>query len=145
VAKTTQLTNLNVTSSLTVAGVIISNIVPVQIVATAGSGLGYPFFIAKGAWEVVAVTERHATAESTAGTLTAMLKKVASGTALVSGTDCLAAGINMKATANTNQSGTLHGTQANYQLADGNALGIILSASPTELANITFTVWLKRI
>jgi type IV secretory pathway VirB10-like protein len=91
------------------------------------------------------VRERHATAGNDAGAVTTMLKKVPSGTAAGSGTDMLASGINLKATANTNQSGTLHATQANYQLAAGDGLACVLTGTPTTLAGMVVEVVLKRI
>lgn len=129
---------------LTVGGLIIPQTALHGGFAAAPADLGI-FVTVKGAWELVSFRMRHATPETTAGTLTAMLKKVASGTALASGTDMLAAGLNMKAAADTNQTATLHGTAGNKQLADGNSIGILLSASATELAGISYTVELKRI
>lgn len=112
--------------------------------ATAGNH-GTVFFVANAAYEVVSVRERHATAGNDAGAVTTMLKKVPSGTAAASGTDMLSAGISLKATANTNQSGTLHATQANYQLADGEGLACVLTGTPTTLAGMVVEVVLKRI
>ncbi len=97
------------------------------------------------ACKVVSVKERHTTAESTAATLTGMLKKVPSGTAASAGTDCLAAGVNLKGTANTNASPSLHATAANYTLAAGDALAIVASTTITELAGAEFTVELQRV
>jgi hypothetical protein len=74
-----------------------------------------------------------------------MVKKVASGTAIGSGTDTLAAGINQKGTANTVVTPALHGTAGNYTLAAGDGLGAVLSGSATELAGSTITVELQRV
>jgi hypothetical protein len=112
--------------------------------ATSGNH-GTVFFVANGAYELVSCKERHATAGSDGGAVTTMLKKVPSGTAAASGTDMLSAGINLKATANTNQAGSLHATQANYQLADGDGLACVLTGTPTALAGMVVEVVLKRI
>jgi hypothetical protein len=103
------------------------------------------FFIADQAFQVVGVTERHATAGSDGGAVTLMVKKVPSGTAKSAGTDVLSAGVSLKATADTNQAGTLHGTAANLQLAAGDALGLVLTGTPTAVAAVSVTVYLKRI
>jgi hypothetical protein len=112
--------------------------------ATAGN-FGTVFFVADAAYELVSVTERHATAGSDGSAVTAMLKKVPSGTAAGSGTDMLSAGINLKATANTNQSGSLSATAANTRLAAGDGVAVVLTGTPTALAGVCVeTVW-KRI
>lgn len=97
------------------------------------------------ACKAVSVRERHKTAESTAATLTGMLKKVPSGTALSAGTDMLAAGVNLKGTADTNASPALHATAGNYTLAAGDGIGILASTTITELAGSEFTVELQRV
>lgn len=97
------------------------------------------------ACKVVSVKERHTVAESTAATLTGMLKKVPSGTAPSAGTDCLSAGSNLKGTANTNVSGSLNATAGNYTLAAGDALAIVLSTTVTELVGSEYTIELQRV
>lgn len=101
------------------------------------------FFIADAAYDVVTVVARYAVATASATTL--MLKKVPSGTAKASGTDCLSAGIPMNSTADTNLNGTLHGTPTNYRLAAGDALGLVLSGASTSLDGVTVRVELKRV
>jgi len=97
------------------------------------------------ACKLVSVKERHTTPETTAGTLTAMVKKVPSGTAIAGGTDTLAAGINMKATANTKQEPALHATAANYTFAAGDGVGALLSGAATELAKEALTLEFQRV
>jgi len=103
------------------------------------------FFIADAPYQVTAVVERHAVAGNDAGAVTLMVKKVPSGTAKAAGTDVLASGINLKATADTNQAGTLHGTAANLQLAIGDALGVVPTGTLTTLDGVTVRVSLTRI
>lgn len=102
-------------------------------------------FIADRAYQVVAVREQHQTAGSDAGAVTLMVKKVPSGTAKASGTDVLSAGINLKATADTTQSGTLHGTTANLQLAAGDSLALVTTGVLTAVDGVSVSVALKAI
>jgi hypothetical protein len=88
------------------------------------------------------ITERHGTAEVTAGSLTATVLKVPSGTAVASGTALHATGINLKGTANTNASPTLGDVSA-LTLADGDSLGVNPSAAGTEIANVAITVLME--
>jgi len=96
------------------------------------------------AWEVVSVRERHATAGSDGGAVTLMVVKVPSGTAKASGTDMLSAGINLKGTANTNASGSLHATAANYQGDAGDGIGLVASGTLTAVDGVSVTVEIKR-
>lgn len=102
-----------------------------------------PFFIADRPYYVLSVTERHETAGSDAGAVTAMLKVVPSGTAPSSGTDVLSAGLNLKSTANTNQSGTLLTTAGARTLDIGDALSFITTGTLTALAGVTISVVLR--
>ena len=101
--------------------------------------------IMRGAWELVAVTERHQTAGTDAGAVTLQVVKAASGTAKGSGTNMLASGINLKASANTNQSGTPHATAANRQVADGDLVGLSTTGTLTAVDGVTVTCYFKRI
>lgn len=102
-------------------------------------------FIATEAFELISVSERHLVAGSDAGAVTAMLKKVPSGTAPAGGTDMLASGLNLKAAANTVQKGTLHGTVANRRLAAGDSIAIVTTGTLTAVDGPAFTLELKRI
>lgn len=112
--------------------------------ATAGNYTA-PFFIANRSYEVIEVRERHETAGSDAGAVTVMLKKVPSGTAPGSGTNMLTAGINLKATADTNQSGSITATVANRRLARGDAMSLVTTGVLTAVAGVTVEVLLKAI
>lgn len=111
--------------------------------ATAGN---YPesFFIAPYPIEIVSVIERHTVLGTDGSAVTLMLKKVPSGTAVAAGTDTLASGISLKATINTNQTATLHATAANYKLAAGDSLGLVVTGTPTSVAGVSVTVRYKR-
>src|ERR1051325_5385221 len=86
------------------------------------------------ACKIVSVKIRWQTASGASETL--MVKKVPSGTAKGSGTDCLAAGIDLTATADTNVSPALHATAGNYTFAAGGALGFVASGAPTSLDGV---------
>lgn len=108
-----------------------------------------PFFIADRSYEVLSVTERHETAGSAGGSVTLMVKKVASGTAPASGVDVLSAGIDLKATANTNQSGTIIQTRTsnvyNKTLTSGDALALVTTGTLTSVAGVTVSVLLRSL
>ena len=106
---------------------------------------GKPDAILPFACQLVSVTERHSTAESTAGTLTLQIVKAPSGTAIGSGANALSAGINMKATADTNQAGSLSATVANTKFAAGDSVGAKLSTTVTELAGSNVTLEFKAL
>lgn len=127
-------------------GFFLSNAFPVTFQIAGGAVVADfdgALAIADKKYEVVAVKERHAVAGTIAGTL--MVKKVPSGTAKSAGTDVLASGINAQGVANTVQSGTLHATLANRQLAADDALGLEPSGAITSLDGVSVTVWVKAL
>ena len=81
--------------------------------------------------------ERHQTAGVDGSPVTLMLKKVTDATAKGSGTDMLSAGVNLKATADTQQSGSLHATLANYTVAAGNWVGLVASGTLTSVDGVS--------
>jgi len=95
--------------------------------------------------QVQQITERHGTAEATAGTLTLTVKKAASGTAIASGTAVHAGTVNLKGTADTNASPTLSSTLTDYQLSPGDSLGADFSAAGTEIADVAISVILRAV
>lgn len=113
----------------------------------AATALNYsaPFFIAQRDYYLISVTERHEVAGSDPGAVTVMLKKVASGTAPASGTDMLTAGISLKATANTNQEGTLVTTAGGLTIPRGTALSFVLTGTPTAVQGVTASIVLKAV
>jgi hypothetical protein len=105
-----------------------------------------PFFIANTRdYELLDVRERHETAGSDGGDVTVMLKKVPSGTAPASGSDMLSAEINLKATANINQTGSITTTSANRVLKQGESMALIVTGTPTDVAGVTVSVLLRSI
>ena len=104
-----------------------------------------PFFIAQRDYEVIEIAERHETAGGDAGAVTLDVYRVPSGTAPASGTTVLASTVNLKATANTVQYGTLTATLANRVLNDGESLSLISSGTLTSLVGVTVSILLKAI
>lgn len=74
-----------------------------------------------------------------------MPTKVPSGTAKAAGTDLLSAGLNMKAVADTNQSGALHGTAANLTFAAGDGIGEVLTGTGTAIDGVGLTYQFQRV
>lgn len=115
----------------------------IPVASTAGNFAGV---IVPGlACQLTSVNERHETAGSDGSAVTVMVKKVPSGTARASGTDMLAAGVNMKATADTVQSPALHATVGNLQLAATDGVALVLTGTPTALAGLAFEFAFKPI
>jgi hypothetical protein len=114
--------------------------------ALAATAANYSYlWVADRPCVITAIRERHETAGNDAGTVTLMVKKVPSGTAIASGTDTLAAGINLKATADINQQAVLHGTLANYTFAVGDALALVTTGTLTALAGVSVTVTFRPV
>lgn len=118
---------------------------------TAATAANYtaPFFIAERPYEVLWCMERHETAGSAGGSVTVMLKKVPSGTAPASGIDVLTAGLNLKATANTNQEGAISQARTssiyNRRLSTGDALSLVTTGTLTSVAGVTVSVLLRSL
>lgn len=108
-----------------------------------------PFFIAERPYEVLWCMERHETAGTHGSAVTVMLKKVPSGTAPASGIDVLTAGLNLKATANTNQEGAISQARTssiyNRRLSTGDALSLVTTGTLTSVAGVTVSVLLRSL
>lgn len=116
-----------------------------QVIAGAAAADYDGLKICRFAGKLVRVVERHAVAGSDGGAVTLMLKKVPSGTAKASGTDMLSAGLNLKATADTNVSGSLSATAADLLVADGDALGLVLTGTGTAVDSVSLMAEFLRI
>ena len=104
-----------------------------------------PFFIADRSYEIIEVRERHETAGSDGSAVTVDVYKVPSGTAPASGTSVLTTTMNLKATANTNQSGSVTATISNKRIARGDSLALVTSGTLTSVAGVTVSVLIKAI
>jgi hypothetical protein len=105
------------------------------------------FFVATRAYQVTACSFVGAAAETTAATLRVQVTKDTSTNAPGAGVDLLTnngnAGFDVKATANTVQTGTLTGTAADLKLAVGDRLSVDYTVAATEGAGITITCSLQ--
>ena len=82
------------------------------------------FYVATRAARVEAIMTRVTVAGTDAGAVTAVIRKVPSGTAISAGTLLHTGTINLKGTANTNQQLTLSTTATDLLLAAGDAVAI---------------------
>lgn len=101
-------------------------------------------FIVPAAMQIVSVKEQHDTAASIATKL--MVRKCTGTTAPAAGTALLTdntnTGLDVNGlAANTVTAGTLTGTTANLQFADGDRIAVTLSSAGTNLAGCTVTVY----
>jgi hypothetical protein len=114
--------------------------------STAASLVSQQFAIVPTAARLVGITEIHATAESTAATMTAYIEKLTGTTAPGSGLTVQSGTFNMKSTANTLQSATLYSSTSGdssdprVQFAAGDRIGIKFSTAGTELAGVVVTL-----
>ena len=115
--------------------------------ASAATALNYtaPFFIAQRDYQLISVTERHEVAATDMGAVTMMLNKVPSGTAPASGTAMLTAGLSLKTTANTNQSGSLVTTAGGLLVPRGYALSFVTTGTLTDVQGVTASLILKAV
>ncbi len=136
-----------VTRGKALVGEIVGDTITVTYRQNANASLAdEAFFIADRAYQVMAIREVHATAGNDAGAVAAQITKDTGTNAPGAGTDLLTStGFNMKAAANTVQTGTLVGTAATLLLAAGDRLAIDFNGTLTSLAGVVVTVVLKRL
>lgn len=94
------------------------------------------FFVAPRAMVIQGITARVEAAGTDAGAVSAVIKKVASGTALASGTAVHSGSVNLKGTAATNQALTLSSTATTIAMAAGDALAIDFTGVLTAAAGV---------
>ena len=106
-------------------------------------------FLADRSYQVVAISEIHATAGTDGGAVNLQVTKDTGTTAPGAGTDLLTnnanAGFNLKGTANTVQAGTLTVTAASLLLAAGDRLSVDFAGVLTTLAGVLVHVRLRRL
>ena len=95
---------------------------------------------------VTSVKAMQSAIEASSATTTLMVEKVASGTAISSGVDVLAAAANLKTGVTANTVGTLalNGTATNYTLAAGDSLALDFTNSITEYVGC-LTITLEKL
>lgn len=97
------------------------------------------FMVATRAMRVDAIIGRVTVAGTDAGAVTAVLRKVPSGTAITAGTALNSGTFNLKGTADTNQSFTLSTTATDLLLAAGDAVAVDFTGVLTSATGV-FTV-----
>ena len=96
------------------------------------SSVDLTFYVAPRAMLVTGINCRPTVAGTDAGAVTAVIRKVPSGTAITSGTALHSSSFNLKGTANTNQALTLSTTGSNLLLAAGDALAVDFTGTLTS-------------
>lgn len=89
-------------------------------------------FVATRQMRVEAITPRVTVAGTDAGAVTAVIRKVPSGTAITSGTALHSGTFNLKGTADTNQALTLSTTATDLLLAAGDSIAIDFTGTLTS-------------
>jgi len=100
------------------------------------------FFIAPYRMRIRKIQQIHATAETTAATLTGYIEKTPNGVAPGGGTSVMSNTFDLKATANTLQTATF-ARQDYIELAENDRLSFVQSAAATELAGGLILVWVE--
>lgn len=100
------------------------------------SSVDSAFFVADRAMRVKAIRPRVTVAGTDAGAVSAVIRKVPSGTAIASGTALHSGSINLKGTADTNQTLTLSTTSTDLDLAAGDALAIDFTGTLTAATGV---------
>lgn len=100
-------------------------------------------FVADRAYRVTGITARATVAGSDTAAVTAVINKVASGTAIASGTALHQGTINLKTTANTNATAlALSATTAACAIAAGDCIGMAFTGDLTAAVGVA-TVFLS--
>jgi hypothetical protein len=93
-------------------------------------------FVAPRGYRVKAITGRVTAAGTDSGAVTLAVKKAASGTAIASGTALHSSTMDLKGTANTNQTLTLSTTSSDLDIAAGDAIGIDVTGTLTAATGV---------
>jgi hypothetical protein len=108
---------------------------PVSSEYTASS-VGKTIFVASRSYIVKAVRGRVTAAGTDASAVSAVVRKVSSGTAIASGTAVHSGTFNLKGAANTNQTMTLSATSTDLVLQPGDALAIDFTGTLTAATGV---------
>lgn len=108
------------------------------------SSVDLTFFVAPRACRVESVIGRVTVAGTDASAVSAVVRKVPSGTAITSGTALTSDTFNLKGTANTNQTLTLSTTASDLLLAAGDSLAVDFTGTLT-FASGSVTVGLTAV
>lgn len=103
------------------------------------------FYTATRKVKVIGVKEVHRTAGSDAGAVTLNVERLQGTEAKDAGDDLLSAGLNLKGTAETVQSGSLITTEATKVLEVGDRLGLVTTGVLTAVAHVSVTVLVEAV
>lgn len=101
-------------------------------------------FVANRPYRVKSITARVTAAGTDGGAVTATVNKAPSGTAIASGTALHGSTINLKGTANTNQSLTLSTTTDDLTIAQGDAIGLDVTGVLTAATGVATVLLAPR-
>jgi hypothetical protein len=101
----------------------------------AAASVDMSVFVAPYACRVSAITARVTAAGTDGSAVTCLVKKAPSGTAIASGTT-LSSSIDLKGTANTNQTITLTTTLTDLDIAAGTAVGLDFTGTLTSATGV---------
>lgn len=118
-------------------------------VSSVGATDDSAFYVATRPMEVVAIRQVHSVAGSDGSAVNVQVVKDTGTDAPGAGTNLLTnnsnAGFNLKATANTVQTGTLTSTAATKKLAAGDRLSVDFAGTLTDVAGVVVTATLRPI
>lgn len=100
------------------------------------SSVDTAFMVAHRAMRVESIIGRVTVAGTDGGAVTAVIRKVPSGTAIASGTALHSSTFNLKGTADTNQTLTISTTASDMLLAAGDALAIDFTGTLTSATGV---------
>lgn len=111
-------------------------VITVPIIYGEGTQIDQFHWVAPVAYRVISIVNRPFVVGSDGGAVTAVVKKAASGTAIGSGTALMSDTFDLKATINTNVSGTLTATAADLDIAAGTCLGVDFTGTLTAARGV---------
>lgn len=114
----------------------VAGLMQVNFVYGEATPLDASFFVALRAYRVKGITVRPLVAGTDVSAVTAVIKKVGSGTAIASGTALHTGTVDLKGTINTNQSLTLSSTSSDLDIASGDAIGIAVTGTTTAARGV---------
>lgn len=122
---------------------IIQHTLPGTVAASAASysvflNIPYPF-------EVLGIQASFTTSGSDPGAVTMQVEKLTGTAAPGSGVDLLVTPFDLKAAANTIQNALLTATRIYRQFLEGHRMALEITGTPTAVANLSVSVWCRRI
>jgi len=117
-------------------------VVPGSLAAT-GANYTTSCFIADRDYYVISIIERHDALGTDAGAVACDVLKAASGTDIGSGTSLISSTFNLKATADTNQTGTL--VESARTISKNQSIGLESSGTLTAVSGVTVAIKLRAL